>query len=707
MGYRTFQVRASAFIQLVISATAIALLLVSCGGGHNGGDTNSSAPLPSVTPVAGPDSFLLYPNPQSSPMIDSLAYAQAYYAAIDPNNAKDTLAKWKAANGFGNPNLPASEVQAVFGDMRDLGYGRYVTGRKNPDGTIAIYVDNYLVWTAAGYGYSSMNLDAAVARDQRWYIGTNAIEVSPGPGCTGAPNSSLACRSFAKFYTFDAGTGARSFAADLDGRGLKYMPGICMGCHGGRGDSLTPADASGKQLFPAVGNPATSIRGDVKGKLHFFEPDVFGFSKLAGYTRPDQEAAIKSLNKIVLCSFPLPLSASGVAITSNVEDTCRTPALLDEWQGGAADVIKAAYGGDGLPNPAYVDNYVPASWVVAGQTSLYQNVVQPNCRMCHILRGVGQQSDNAFSTYTAFQSAADRIKVHVLDRGNMPMTKVLYKQLWATPNSYNPLYSFLQASNPAFTQTILQAGSFPQPGRPIADAGPNRTVGTASTNLTAAASLYADTYTWSIVSNPSGVATLSNLTGSQTTLNAPIDGTYVVQLVASKGLVQSDPAQVSVVVNSNTWPTSIWPLGASAPIANPLPAAIRFADIKAVLQHQPAAGTSKSCISCHIAAPIDGSRPPPILYSDIDRNGDGVVASGVSGIDDKWLYAEVRSRINFSDISASPLLRRPSGYDHFGGLLAGFGVPASGVHADALTPGDINRSYFDMFQNWILNGAPY
>ena len=117
-----------------------------------------------IVAVAGQDSFLLYPNPQSSPAIDSQTYAQAYYAAIDPTNAKDTLARWKAANGFGNL-ATGSEVQAVFGDVRDLGYGRYVTARKNADGTVAFYVDNYLVWTAAGYGYSDMNRDAAVARD--------------------------------------------------------------------------------------------------------------------------------------------------------------------------------------------------------------------------------------------------------------------------------------------------------------------------------------------------------------------------------------------------------------------------------------------------------------------------------------------------------------------------------------------------------------
>ena len=53
------------------------------------------------------------------------------------------------------------------------------------------------------------------------------------------------------------------------------------------------------------------------------------------------------------------------------EDACRRPAGPSEWQGTAADLIKAAYGGDGLPNATFSDTYVPQSWVTAGQTTLY------------------------------------------------------------------------------------------------------------------------------------------------------------------------------------------------------------------------------------------------------------------------------------------------------------------------------------------------
>ena len=703
----TLKKGAGATLQIGVAAVALLLLLASCGKPTNPSDVFPGTPPAAAVAVSGPDSFLLYPNPLSSPSVDSDAYATAYYESIDPLNQRTTLSAWKSVNGFDNPN-PASVVEAVFGDMRDLGYGRYVHAVDNGNGNYAFYVDNYLVWSAAGYGYSSLNLDAAVAQDRRWYIGTNAIEFSQGPNGSGDP--------FPKYYTFDT-SGNRLNAANLDGRGTKFMPGICTTCHGGRGDPLTPANGSstGKQLFAILGNPANTVRGDLEGKLHFFEPDTFSFSSLSGFTRADQEAKIKTLNQWVLCTYPMAFATSGVAKTNN-EDICRNPAALEEWQGSmAVDVLKAAYGGPGMPNSNYSDNYVPAEWIADGQSDLYMNVVQPTCRMCHMLRGNGQDTDNDFANYAAFQASADRIKAHIIDRGNMPLTKVLYNRFWSTPSMYNTLITFLQSQpdpqNPGHNFIVTDSSGAPlKPGRPIADPGPNRVVSTNSTIISASMSLFADTYAWSIFSDSSGTASLSNTSGIQTTLNTTGPGTYVVQLVASKGSVLSTPAKLTIIVPSS-WPTSISPTGIATPITNPVPSAIRFSDIKAVLQRQAAPG-SKSCINCHTPHPTDGSSPPPIMYADIDRNQDGLIASGVGQTDDIWFYTEVLGRINFSDIAASPLLRHPSGYHHYGGILPGFGNPVtgnpqSGVHADELIPGNVERSFYDMFLNWILNGAPY
>ena len=128
-----------------VFAAAAALVLAACGGGGSPGDVHPGAEIP-ILP-GEPNAFLLFPNPQVQPdgslQTDTPAYAQAYYAAIDPNNTKDTLAKWKAANGFDTGT--GTQVTAVFGDVRDLGFGRRITARQNVDGTLAFLTENYLV----------------------------------------------------------------------------------------------------------------------------------------------------------------------------------------------------------------------------------------------------------------------------------------------------------------------------------------------------------------------------------------------------------------------------------------------------------------------------------------------------------------------------------------------------------------------------------
>ena len=144
------------------------------------------------------------------------------------------------------------------------------------------------------------------------------------------------------------------------------------------------------------------------------------------------------------------------------------------------------------------------------------------------------------------------------------------------------------------------------------------------------------------------------------------------QLIASNGTTQSTPASLTLVVNNALTPD---------------PSAIRFADIKTVLQNP------VTCVTCH-TPPGTAAIKPPIFYSDIDRNGDGIV----NATDTSWMYKEVRGRVNFTDIVASPLLRKPSNNHHNGLLQTGFDA--------SLAPGDAGRANYDLFLNWILNGAP-
>ncbi|MEP6943848.1 MAG: hypothetical protein ABI981_12970, partial [Betaproteobacteria bacterium] len=75
--------------------------------------------------------------------------------------------------------------------------------------------------------------------------------------------------------------------------------------------------------------------------------------------------------------------------------------------------------------------------------------------------------------------------------------------------------------------------------------------------------------------------------------------------------------------------------------------------------------------------------------------GDGTAGNAT---DDAWYYAEVKSRINFTEIVASELLRKPQGVHHRGGPGEGFDT--------SVAPGQPARAKYDLFLNWALNGAP-
>src|SRR5262249_44248676 len=210
-------------------------------------------------------------------------------------------------------------------------------GRQNTDGSVAFFVENYNVAPNSTSGYASiLNVEAAIRRDTRWHVGTNAIEWSATP-CT--PTDPADCNGtvkFAKYYNFSSKDGTRQTAVDLDGNGLKAMPGPCITCHGGRGDPLTPDEGNpAKPRFPLVENSVSRKRGDVQARLHGMNVDSFGYSPdIAGFSKSDQQATLKLFNQWILCSYPL------AAASANPEDACRIPAGPNEWQGTAAEMIK-------------------------------------------------------------------------------------------------------------------------------------------------------------------------------------------------------------------------------------------------------------------------------------------------------------------------------------------------------------------------------
>ena len=136
------------------AALALAAILGACTQ-KNTADQDAQLADPAKSVALGVNRLLLFPNPIGTDPFaqdggtfetDTPDYATAYYAAIDATSAKDTIDKWRAANGFtgyANPIRPGTEHLAVFRDVKDLGYGRRMTGRRNSDdGSVVFYVEN-------------------------------------------------------------------------------------------------------------------------------------------------------------------------------------------------------------------------------------------------------------------------------------------------------------------------------------------------------------------------------------------------------------------------------------------------------------------------------------------------------------------------------------------------------------------------------------
>lgn len=632
----------------LLTAVLLCATLGGCGRGDDSGTENTSSAAASSV------GFLLFPNPQvqtdGTYQTNTAAYAAAYYLAVDPGSARTTLDDWKNQNQFGSGT--GTEVTVVFRDVHDLGYGRRMTARQNADGSVAIMVENYNVTAIPGQTYGPLNLEAAINRDSRWHVGTNTIEFS-GP---------TAATRFAKFFNFSPTTGQRQLTADLDGNGEKAMPGICISCHGGRVDPLN-ADGS------------FSNAGNTRARLQPLNVGTFEFSPDPGYTRADQEANLKTINQFVLCTYPIDVAGGGV-------DACRpvvsTAEWTNYWQATAADMVKDWYGGAAMPNATLSDTYLPGGW--SGQANLYNTVVSPYCRTCHIVRGTGLQNDIDFDSETKFQDYADRIKIHVLDRGNMPLAQLVSNRFWDS-SAPDTLASYLTGLG----QTARDGnGAVLRPGRPIANPGIDRSVMPGTISLSATNSLFATSYSWSIDPGAPAVATLNNANTATPTITVPAtNGTYVIRLVVSNNSGASDSALLNLTVDN------------SISIA---PETIRFSDIRAAFQG------GLVCTACHTHVSSSGtpdfiSNPltPPIFYTNYDRGGATSIGApgdpfytADSTDDDYWFYLMLRGRINLTDPAASPILRKPTGNHHGAG---------SGVL--------LTEPQYSIFVNWILNGAPY
>lgn len=532
------------------------------------------------------------------------------------------------------------DARAVYRNAADLGFGRVMTMRTNADGSVASYVENYPTLEAA--------IDAVVNDTRDQLLATVAMEYSAHPDNPNGPK-------YTKFYTFvgallapeyGVADGARLTKINLDGRGDKFQPGVCNVCHGGQPQPLV----DGK--YPDNGYTGAQFLP--------WDLDTFEFSTDPLFTRVAQEGEFKKLNKGALSTYPA------------------TP-TSGQWSGESArELIHGWYGGPTLPQANFDGDFVPPGWASSqnggpqgnppNSEELYLDVVAPNCRACHVQRGryfpTGNEGEFIdFTSYAKFMAYEEETRDLVFDLGQMPDARLTFDRFWSEQNGV-----VAGEELAAHLEINLEANPL---GRPVSDPGPNRFAplipGRISfVDLSGTGSRFAETFSWTfadVLGQPSNsdAAILGDRTATPT-LAFDVPGSYRVQLVVGNGIAQSDPEIVVVTAFNGFTERSF------------------VADVAPVIEAQCGA-------SCHGIGNAQSVPGIPVLFDDPSS-----------------LYDAVLSLVNLEDVAQSPILRKPTGHLHGGGVRRGNdGIVGDGFEVSGDFGAD--RGAYDTVLEWITQGA--
>ncbi|MFT5400672.1 MAG: hypothetical protein ACI8XW_003483, partial [Gammaproteobacteria bacterium] len=420
--------------------------------------------------------------------------------------------------------------------------------------------------------------------------------------------------------------------------------------------------------------------------------------------RADYEEGLRKLNLAIFCTYPGSDTHAGCAAFGG---GVASQGNSGEWSGDFGREMMLGWYGDTGGNNAlstvgskFSDRFVPVGWrpkvggPPVGAGELFTKVVGPNCFVCHGKRGTQLGSDvNAlngkdldFSTWKKFISHADEIERLVFDEGKMPLGLLNYDNFWGDPEKGELLASFIApyVSNPTgfAARRTDSNGNIILPGRIVARAGPDRvTKQNAAITLNAQATLFADSYEWSLISSPPGGedAALSSPNTMRSSFSADTDGDYVVQLTATSSENSSQQIdQLTIKVDSSL---------ATAPRDLTF-----YSDISAEL------GTCAAACHGESGAPGDGIVAGiPVWWTENQPFGTPPAATSPQ----LGFYEQVLARVNMEVIEDSLILKKPSRVHHYGGSQAqNFGYNLT------KTLGDFDRRNYDKFVNWIAEGAP-
>lgn len=334
---------------------------------------------------------------------NSTAYRGATQAATS-TDPKFTFPGWLAANGF-----PATDSQAIYFNNGDLKFGRDMHCRVTSAGITACYVSNY-----GKVGENDSGTALSDARSNTLLQATVAMEYNPTPTTPGEG---------VQFWAYDSG-GNYLPRPTLDNQGAKPIPNMCQGCHGGYFDTTTNL-ASGSIFLPF---DLDSFLYDTQGNPNS------GFPNSA--TVQEQ---FRQLNNIVLNTNPDGLTGNN-----------HTPVtqLMNLWYPG------------GVQNSGQLFSFNHA--IAANQGGfpsngpLYDNVVKPACRTCHVAQGPSLDW-TSFSQMSGFKGPIQSYACG----GGSPQAHTTNN--FSMPHAQVPFLLFWQSS---LSSTLDSELSLPSPGCP-------------------------------------------------------------------------------------------------------------------------------------------------------------------------------------------------------------------------------------------------
>ena len=355
-------------------------------------------------------------NPADLNVINGVSQASRdYYDTTDPRQLRRDLSDFMSRNGFPS----AQETIGKYANSGDLGFGRdmHCLNRPASDGLTdtACYVTNYGDFTTPDQDDAN-NAAAGTGAIATVAMEFTRIENPPGPAefTPGAPR-------VVKFYVYKAAKPSTvhpgqpngiDISANLDGKGERPVPELCVVCHGGTylQTELTPGDITTRKPVFNTLDPTTA---DLGSRFLPFDLRYFTF--------PNSSIALNELNQGPAFRK---LNTDYVRVAYNGVPPLTEPIveLIDKW----------------YPNPgdAQQKNAQINGWLAVSPTTpqpatgaFYKDVFGRACRTCHMASPFGTYQFQNGSDFTAIIAA---VQSRVCKEHVMPHARRTHDLFWTS-----------------------------------------------------------------------------------------------------------------------------------------------------------------------------------------------------------------------------------------------------------------------------------